>query len=82
MIACPGIKKGEAGKKKKAPTIAPIKRPKTPMSRVKRKRKMKGFKTFLRSPTIVSTIPPSTEIPFLKVPLAEKEDPLKFFFWT
>ena len=36
----------------------------------------------MKSPTIVSTIPPSTEIPFLKAPVAEKEDPLKFFFWT
>lgn len=76
------MKKGEAGSKKKVPTTVAMKNPKVPTNKAKRKIKMKGLKTFLKSPTIVRTIPPSTEIPFLKAPVAEKEDPLKFFFWT
>ncbi len=76
----PGIKKCAADPAVRIPKAVPKIAALNPNNRKNSVRKKKGFKTVLKSPTIVSTIPPSTENPFLMVPFAEKEEDLKFFF--
>lgn len=79
---CPGMKKWAAVLKVINPIAVPINAADKAKKNTKRRRKKKGFVMVLRSPTIVSTIPPSTENPFLMVPPAENEEDLKLFFLT